>query len=167
MSLAASNRHQKPRELRRQIMLPVRMRTAAGWSDARILNLSSRGLLIHAGRPFFQDRVIEIWHQNYVIVARVVWRDGAKAGLQAADRVPIESIVCAAHSPKLQLAAIRHKGAERRQRPRTHEQSRLQSRLIEFASMVAVAAAIAGGAFALVSEALARPLTVIQAALGG
>ena len=29
-------------------MLPARMRSTVGWSDACILNLSSRGLMVHA-----------------------------------------------------------------------------------------------------------------------
>lgn len=161
-----SNRH-KPRELRRRVMLPARMRTAAGWSDACILNVSSRGMLIHAGRPFVQGSLIELRHQQHVIVARVVWRDGSKAGLQAEERVPIEQILALSSAPGLQLTAGRYKGAERRRRPRTHEQSRHQSRLFEFASLVAVAVAAAWMALSLVNAALARPLAAVQTALTG
>jgi len=161
-----SNRH-KPRELRRRVMLPARMRTAAGWSDACILNVSSRGMLIHAGRPFVQGSLIELRHQQHVIVARVVWRDGSKAGLRAEERLPIEQILALSSSPGLQLTAGRYKGPERRRRPRTHEQSRHQSRLFEFASLVAVAVAAAWMAVSLVGAALARPLAAVQTALTG
>ena len=161
-----SNRH-KPRELRRRVMLPARMRTAAGWSDACILNVSSRGMLIHAGRPSVQGSLIELRHQQHVIVARVVWREGSKAGLRAEDRVPIEQILALGSSPGLQLTAGSYKGPERRCRPRTHEQSRHQSRLFEFAGLVAVAIAAAWMAVSLVSAALARPLAAVQTALTG
>lgn len=167
MPFDARNPRHKPRELRRRVMLPARMRTAAGWSDACILNISSRGLLIHAGRPFGPGSLIELRHHDHTILARVIWRDGAKAGLQAEDRLPIERILSSSSSPALQLTATRYKGPERRRRPRTHEQSRHQSRMFEFAGLVVVAVVVAWTAFTLVSEALARPLAAVQTALTG
>ena len=37
----------KQREPRRKVMLSARLRQEVGWSDANILNVSSRGLLLH------------------------------------------------------------------------------------------------------------------------
>ena len=54
--------------LRRRVLLPARMRTSAGWSDACILNVSSRGALIHAKRPITQGSVVELRHGDHVIV---------------------------------------------------------------------------------------------------
>src|SRR5690348_1343959 len=98
-------RNQKPRELRRRVVVPARLRDGASWSDACILNVSSRGLMIHTGRPVRCGSEVELRRGEYMIVARVVWRDGARAGLRAEERVPIEEIVMGGHAPALQLTA--------------------------------------------------------------
>ena len=140
------------------------MRTGAGWSDACILNVSSRGALIHSNRPFAEGSVIELRHGDHVIVGRIVWRVGPKAGLQSDDRVPVEQILSATDGPAIRLSVT--PGVERRRRPRTHEQSRMQSRAFEFAGVVIIAVALSSAAFALVGEALAQPLARVSAALG-
>ena len=159
------HRSENSRELRRRVVLPARIRHEASWSDACILNVSSRGLLIHTSRQAPTGSQIELRRGNHVIVARVVWRDGAKAGLRADERVPIEEIVTLGQSQVLQLSA----GAcppERRKYPRAEDRYRLRARAFEFAGVVAIGASLAGGAILLVEEAFARPLAIVQAALG-
>ena len=141
------------------------MRTGATWSDACILNVSSRGALIHCSRPFSQGSAVELRHGDNVVIGRVVWREGAKAGLQSDARVPVEQILSLAHGPALRLNSA-PAGAERRRRPRTHEQSRIKSRALEFAGVAIIAVALSSAAFALVGEALAQPLAQVSAALG-
>jgi len=166
MPSASLNHRHKPRELRRRVLLPTRMRVGAAWSDACILNISSRGLLIHSGRPFAEGIVVELRHGDQVIVGRVVWRQGAKAGLHAADCLPVEQILSLAHSPGLHLAAGEAKMVERRRTPRAHERSRIQSRMFEFVSIAIAAVVMSGIGFTLVGEALARPLAQVRAAFG-
>ena len=81
--------------------------------------------------------------------------------------MPIDQILSSSSGPGLQLTAAPYKGPDRRRRPRTHAESRHQSRLFEFASLVVAAIVVAWTAFALVSAALARPLSAIQTALTG
>lgn len=142
--------------------MPARLRHGASWSDACILNISSRGLMIHTGRPIAQGTMVEIRRGDHAIVARVMWRDGARAGLQAEERVPIEEIVTIGQSPALQLTAAR---VERRNQPRPEDRSRSRGRVIEFAGVVAISACIAGAALSMVHVAFARPLAVVSAAL--
>lgn len=147
------------------MVLPARIRHGISWSDACILNVSSRGLLIHTSRKAPTGSEVELRRGEHVIVARVVWRDGAKAGLQAEERVPIEDIVTLGQSRVLQLSA----GAgpvERRKYPRAEDLHRLRARTFEFVSVIAIGASLAGGAILLVEEAFARPLAIVQAALG-
>jgi hypothetical protein len=142
--------------------MPARLRHGASWSDACILNISSRGLMIHSGRPLAQGTVVEICRGDYVILARVMWRDGAKAGLRAENRVPVEEIIVLGRSPACELIA----GAgERRKRPREPDRSRLQGRALEFAGAVTIAFALAGAGLAMVQQAFARPLATVSAAL--
>jgi hypothetical protein len=160
------SRFHKPRELRRRVLLAARVRTPAGWGDACILNVSSRGMLIHAGRtPVGEGSTIELRHQELAIVARVVWRDGARVGLTANERLPVEQIMSLGQSPALQLTATVACGAERRRQPRTHEDSRLRGRVFEFAGIAFIAVILSGGLFVMVEEALARPIAYVEAAL--
>ena len=159
-----TRRHvQKPRELRRRVVVPARLRHGISWSDACILNISSRGLMIHTGRPIARGAEVEIRRGDHVIVARVVWRDGGRAGLRSEERLPVEDIVSLRHSPALQLTAAT---GERRKQPRTAERNRLQGRAIEFAGVAAVAFTLAAAGFSMVEVAFARPLAAVEMALG-
>ena len=159
--------NRKPRELRRRVMLPARMRSAAGWSDACILNVSSRGLMVHANLSALEGGTVEVWHRDLAISARIVWREGPKAGLHAEDRVPVDQILSLGQSSALQVSAEPYRGVDRRKRPRSHDDSRIRARIFEFASVTAIAAALALGFSFWVSEALAQPLATVRTALGG
>jgi PilZ domain-containing protein len=154
---------QKPRELRRRVVVPARLRHGAAWTDACILNVSTRGLMIHTGRQISTGTQVEVRRGDHVIIARVVWRDGGRAGLFAEDRVPVEEIMTLGQSPTLQLTAG---PAERRRNPRPQERSRLQGRAMEFAAVVAIGAFLAVAGLSMVQSAFARPLAMVSAALG-
>jgi hypothetical protein len=78
---------QKSRELRRRVMLPARIRTSAGWGDACILNISSRGMMIHSNRPAPKDGQVELRHAEHVIAGRVIWQNGPRLGLAVEERL--------------------------------------------------------------------------------
>lgn len=54
-----------------------------------------------------------------------------------------------------------------RKQPRTHEDNRLRSRTIEFASVGFIGSALAVGAYSMVQHAFARSLGAVRVALGG
>ena len=167
MASAGGSIAHKPRELRRRVVLPTRLRLGAAWSDACILNISSRGLMIRAARPIPQGSLVELRRGSHVIVARVVWRDGAKAGLQSDDKLPVDDILTLSQAGAIQVTAgPRPAGVERRTQPRGHDHSRLRSRALEFASVTLIAASLVGGAVLMVEQAFSRPLASVQAALG-
>ena len=147
-------------------MLGARMRTDAGWSDACILNISSRGLLVHSLRAPAEGSTLELHHRDCAIVARVVWRKGAKAGLQAEDRIAVEQILTLGNCDSLRLNSA---GAviERRKVPRISQESRTRGRIIEFAGVATIAATLALGGLVMMETALAKPLAAVGAALGG
>ena len=118
--------------------------------------------MIHSGRPLTRGTEVEIRRGDHVIVARVVWRDGGRAGLKSDDRVPVEQIVTLGQSPALQLTAAQ---GERRKRPRLEDQSRFTGRFIELAGTVLIALALAGAGQSMIQSALARPLSAVSAAL--
>ena len=157
----------RPRPLRRRLILPARMRASSGWSDACILNVSSGGLQVNCNHLATQGSLVEIWHRDHVIVARVVWRKGNRAGLQAEHQVPVEQLMTAGQAPSLQLTAGGWPEVERRKRVRSHDESRLRARALEFAGVALITATLAGGVAETVGQTLQRPLTLVEAALGG
>jgi hypothetical protein len=143
------------------------MRMDSSWCDACILNISSRGLMIHVSRGAPDGETVELRRGHHVIVARIVWRDGSRAGLQSDDRLPVEEILTLSQAPALQLTAA---GAfvERRNQPRAaHEHSRWRGRWFEFASVALIGCSLAATLFTVVQEALVRPMDAVRAALGG
>lgn len=148
-------------------MLRARMRAGTGWSDACILNVSSRGLMINAPTVVaLQGNVIELWHGEHVIVGTIMWKKGTRAGLQSEGRVPVDDILALNQGSALQLTAGAWPQNERRKRPRRSD-SRMRGRLVEFAGVIAISASLAIGAATVVGEAFARPMHVVAAALGG
>ena len=165
--LASTCRSHRPRELRRRVLLAARMRAAAGWTDACILNLCSRGMMINANAAALRSDTIELWHQDHVIVATVVWRKGTKAGLRTENPIPVDEIMALSRAPSLRLTAEHGQPIERRKRPRSHEDSRTRGRSFEFLSVTIIAVLLASAVFATIEQTFARPLLAIRAALGG
>lgn len=120
--------------------------------------------MVHANFSALDAGVVEVWHGRHAITARVVWREGARAGLKAEDRIPVEDILTATQSQALQVRAG-GPAVERRRRPRKHEDSRIRARAFEFASVGIVAVALALSFSLWVSTALAVPLAGIRTAL--
>jgi len=156
----------RPRELRRRVVLPARMHADSSWCDACILNISSRGMMIHVGRGAPRADTIELRRGAHVILARVVWRDGSRAGLHCEDRLPVEEILSLGQASALQLTAAPGL-TERRGLRRQHDRSRSQGRIAEFASVGVIAASLALTLLGIVEQALAAPMDAIRAALGG
>ena len=150
-------------------MLRARMHASSGWTDACILNVSSRGLLINAitAGAAATGSMIELRHGVHVITAEVVWRKGTRAGLRSDQRVPVEEILALGNAAALQLTAGDWPRGDRRKQPRSHEESRLRSRAIEFAGVAVIAGSLAVAVFSMVEAAFARPLAIVQTALGG
>jgi len=160
------HKNDRPREWRRRVLLTARMRAGSGWDDIRILNVSSRGLLIQAPRLSGNAGTVELRHGDQTITARVVWRDGARFGLQADDRISIEQILAYGQSMTLQLPCAT-RSTERRQRFRAAaERNRLRGRALEFASVAVVVACIGLTLVTTVADVLARPMAAVRAALG-
>lgn len=162
------NQNQRPRELRRRVVLPARLRSGVQWSDACILNISSRGLMIQSGRAGPEGTRVELRRGDHVIVARVVWREGARAGLATDDRLPVEEILSLGQSSALQLVASNGALVERRKRSRQKlGDARLRGRAFEFLGVGAIVLVLSLSVWGMAEEAFAAPLARIEAALGG
>ena len=168
MSLQKYSQSQRPRELRRRVVIPARLRNGAQWSDTCILNISSRGLMIHSGRSAPEGSVVELRRGKFVIVARVMWRDGGRVGLKSDDRLPIEDILSVGQSKALQLVAADGERVDRRRKPRgSLADARLRGRAFEFIGVGVIVLVLAMSVWAMAEQAFARPLAQIGAALSG
>jgi len=147
------------------VMLPARMRSASGWSDACILNVSSRGLLIYSAGAAQPGSFVEVRRGAQLVVARVAWRQNQRIGLSCPDPVPIEEII----TNDAVATAVRVCGGDasldRRRQQRTADKSRARARAAEFLAIVLIVTAMAGAAAVYVQQALAKPLTVVSTAL--
>lgn len=163
---APKKNNERPRELRRRVLMPARIRSGQQWSDACILNISSRGLMIQAHRAGAKGSIVELYRDGHVITARIVWRDGSRAGLQADERLPVEEIMSVGSASSLRLVASNGALIERRRLPRsTQTDARSRGRALEFAGTVAIVVFLAFGAAAMAEQALLAPLSKIGAAL--
>ena len=155
----------KPREERHNVVLQARIRANRGWSDACILNLSPKGMLVYSPQPAKPGSVVEVRRGEQAFVARVVWRQNNRIGLRSQDRLEVEQVITGASSATaLQLGAV-DSIADRRKRAREHDHSRLLGRMLEFASIAAVGAVLAFGAYSLVAQSLSAPFARVVAQL--
>jgi hypothetical protein len=150
-------------------MLKARMYSGMSWHDVCILNLSAHGVGIQAAEPPARGTYVEIRRGSQVIVARVAWAKGHRAGLRSQDAIFIKAIVNDIGSAVSAPRVLGGTPIERRSAPRPvsqrHDNSRLVARAMEFACFGLVAAALALTAFGSVEQALAQPLSQISAAL--
>jgi hypothetical protein len=118
--------------------------------------------MIHTGRAIATGTEVEIRRGDYIVVARVMWRDGGRAGLRADALVPVEQLMSLGQTPTLQIGDAR---IDRRKQPRSVEASRLRGRAMEFGAFVAIGACLAVAGLSMVQSAFARPIEMVSAAL--
>jgi hypothetical protein len=151
-------------------MIPARMRVGGAWTDAAILNLSSRGLLLHSAAGPPHGSYVEVRRGQHVIIARVMWISGDRFGVFSQDRLPVEEIVSRPDAPRGKAAPADGGFHERRATVRPadnrHDNSRLAGRVMEFACIAAFGMIAAAGIYGLVGPALAAPLSRASMALG-
>jgi len=158
----------KTREPRHKVLVRARMKAGAGWHDACILNISTRGMMLQAADPPGRGSYLEIRRGAQVIVARVMWTRSHRFGIKSQDLLPIDAITADAAPPPTRCA---DPDGERRvnERPTlgAHEQSRIRGRVMEYGFAAALAVVVAVFAASEVYQLLARPTSVIAAALDG
>jgi len=168
MAASASTSRQRPRELRRRVVARARVLSGTQWTDTCILNVSSRGLMIQSARPMAKGTIVEVLRGDMRIVARVVWSEAGRSGLQSDERLVVEDILSLENVRSLQLIVSNGVRHERRKRPRRAAiEPRLRGRAMEFLAVAAIGVSLTGVAWAMAQHAMAKPLASASAALGG
>lgn len=162
----------KAREPRRNVLVKARMRVGASWGDVSILNISSRGLMIHSAQPPPQGAYLEVRRGRHAIVARVVWTREQRFGVRTQDQLSIEAIVSepdksAPEARRLPDAAgeRRQTGSRQRSLKERNERSRMFGRAFEFACIVLAGLSAALVVHGFVAKSLSRPLAEVGASL--
>jgi hypothetical protein len=161
----------KPREARRKVVIPARMRDGGAWVDVCIRDISSRGMLVQAASPPPRGTYIEIYKARHRIVARVVWRKERRFGVHTQDKLDIGAIIEDAALAVAAPAAGSAPPPERRADPgrltaaklaERAERNRRLSAMFEFGCVVACGLAAAAITVSAVKQTLSRPLQSIS-----
>lgn len=167
-------RRVKTREPRLNVVIKARMRVGASWGDVSILNISSRGLLIHSPQAPPQGSYLEVRRGRHAIIARVVWSQNQRFGVRTQDPLSIEAIIREpdrsapeARRAEESTAPVERRGDDLRARSskERHERSRMFGRAFEFACIAAAGISAALVVHGIVAESLGRPLADVGAAL--
>ena len=152
-------------------MIAARLRQGSAWSDANILNISSRGLLLHASTPPSRGTYIEVRRGAHVIIGRVISAKADRFGVRAQDLLAIDQLVANASPEGHPANDAGGVPAERRARPRPdrlewrHAQSREKGRALQFACIAGFGLILAACAYEAVTDTLAQPLSIVSTQL--
>ena len=142
------------------------MRVGASWSDACILNLSSRGMLVQSGLVPERGNYLEIRRGQHVVVARVIWSQEQRFGVRTQELVSAEELLEeSSRAPSSQSSPSSERRAMPRPTETRHDRSRVRGRVLEFASLATFGAVSAFLLISTISELLSRPLLAIEGAL--
>ncbi len=149
------------------------MRLGASWGNARILNISSRGLLVESADAPQRGSYVEVRRGQHVIVARVVWSDSTRFGLLTQDPLSVEHIVsepdraAAPRDPAADAAQVERRFAARLKESQAQrfEISRQAARAFQFAAIAACGTSAAIAGYASVRQSLGCPMSHVSAML--
>lgn len=163
----------KPRETRRKVLLSARMRLDAGWQDARIHNISSRGLLVAATRPAAAGTYVDIRMGCHTVIGRAVWSRDGFFGVRSQHRLDVDALVEGVRSPMVRRDSDSSSLVERRARDRlvaeseaAHKAARSQflASVFQYGLIALGGLSISSLAAAEVYELLSGPAAAIEAA---
>ena len=152
------------------MLIDARLRHERGWADARILNLSARGLMARSEHAPARGTYVEICRGAHRIVARVVWARDGRFGARTQDAIVVDALSSGADPALPSPANLNNDRRSSRREPQPaerSERSRRWSRRMEFVAVAAFGCAAAFLVFDAVRDMLSRPLHLIEAQLGG
>lgn len=168
----------RPREARIPVLIASRMRVGSVWSDVRIHNISSRGLMLASDALPPTGSYVEIRRGTQIIIGRVMWAKGRFFGVRSQEKLPVQSII---DEPRLNArpavakasggATSDRRGTDRlaaeAKVARRLERSRRIASVLQFGVFVVAGLVIAGWLATYVHGLLSAPAVAIGRAVGG
>jgi len=162
---------QHTREPRKPVRIGVRLKDDAGWSDAQILNISSRGVMALCQDPPGRGSYVEIRRGTYVMIGRVAWTATDRIGVHVRERISVEDLLLPV-SPGRKIARtandVQMRVCERR-KPSVQERAEASGRFaraFDFAAIAILAVGLAVLAAGTASRVFAEPMAKVETALG-
>jgi len=161
---------QRNREPRKEVRIGVRLKDDAGWSDAQILNVSSRGVMAMCAEPPPRGSYVEIRRGSCVMIGRVAWTGSDRIGVHVRERIAVEDLLQPATPGRKALRAandIQMRLYEPR-KPSLDERAASSGRFaraFDFAAIGIVAVGLAAFASSMVSQAFVEPLARVAVVL--
>ncbi len=163
----------KSREPRRSVNITVRLKGEHGWENARIRNVSSRGMMIHCEAPPGRGSYVEIRRGSYVVVGRIVWAAEGSFGLQAQDRIELAALAAAGGGETRQAGERFSSGCAKavalppQAIAERAEASARFARTFHYIAILTVSLAFSWLLFDTAASALADPLEAVGSVLRG
>ncbi|HET9511383.1 MAG TPA: PilZ domain-containing protein [Sphingomonas sp.] len=166
--IATGTSRVKPREPRQTIAVTARMKSADGWQDVAIRNVSAHGMRVSVATPPKRGAYIELRRATQVIIARAMWVQGNEFGVRTQDRIDIPALINP-NAAKAE-AMLEEARSDRRRLPRPEDSARKTHGIVQKLQYAAFGAAVmAGAAYAAVtvSTVLGNPMHAVSRALSG
>jgi hypothetical protein len=163
---------QRNREPRRTVRIGVRLKDDAGWSDAQILNVSSRGIMALCQDPPRRGSYVEIRRGTYMMIGRVAWTGTDRIGVHVRERIVIEDLllpVTPGRKAPRPVGEVQMRVCERR-KPSMEERAAASvrfARAFDFAAIAIVAVGLAVLASGMAAQAFGSPMAQVETALKG
>jgi len=146
--------------------MAARVRVGSSWIHARIVNLSSRGMMLQSEWTPTRGNYLEVRRGRHVVVARVIWSDDHRFGIQTQGRVCADALIrdVDVASPKGVATCV---ADDRRMAPRRdckHDANRMRARAMEFGTFSVAGVGFAMLMFSAVSGLLGTPVSAIKTA---
>lgn len=158
---------ERPREWRRKVLVTVRIRSPSGWSDARIVDVSSRGMKIRSPQLGLPGSTIELRKGEQLILARIVWQQGGWAGLQSDSILPLGDLLCQGEEdgrPPVRSDELR--AGPRQRSAQDGGLARNVGRLIDGFAVMAFATILVAALAFTAAKTLGDTMTAVRSALG-
>lgn len=163
---------QRNREPRKSVRIGVRLKDDAGWSDAHILNVSSRGVMAQCQDPPPRGSYIEIRRGTYMMIGRVAWSGTDRIGIRVREQIDLEDLllpVTPGRKAPRRANEVQMRVCERR-KPSVEERAATSARfarVFDFAALAIIVVGLAIFASGMAARAFGSPMAEVEMALKG
>lgn len=161
----------RQREPRKPVRIGVRLKDDAGWCDAQLVNVSSRGVMALISEPPRRGSYVEIRRGSYVMIGRVAWSGADRIGVSVREKILLDDLlqpVTPGRKAKRPDADCQVRVCEPR-KPTVDERAAASARFaraFDFGAIALAAIALAVVASGLVASAFADPVSEVERVLG-